>query len=75
MLGFAREDDSPSYDIPDVWFAFMRHGSTDRLADILTHNRFDLLSLVTLSYSLTEAFNDPGTSGAEVVSISRDYRQ
>ena len=75
LLGFARVDDLPSDEIPDVWFAFMRHGSTDRLADILTHNRFDLLSLVTLLPSLTEAFSDPGTYGADVVSIARYYRQ
>jgi hypothetical protein len=75
LLGFARVDDLSSYDIPDVWFAFMRHGSTDRLADILTHNRFDLLSLVTLLPSLAEAFSHPETSGADVVSIARYYRQ
>ncbi|MDH3600262.1 MAG: ribonuclease H-like domain-containing protein, partial [Candidatus Tectomicrobia bacterium] len=75
LLGFSRVGDLPSYEIPDVWFAFMRHGSTDRLTDILTHNRFDLLSLVTLLPSLAEAFNDPGTNGADVVSIARYYRQ
>lgn len=75
LLGFARVDDLPSYNIPDVWFAFMRHGSTDRLAAVLTHNRFDLLSLVTLLPSLAEAFSNPGTSGADVESIARYYRQ
>ncbi len=75
LLGFFRVDDLPSWEVPDVWFAFMRQGRTDRVDDILAHNRWDILSLVTLLPSLAETYIDPAPNGADVVAIARYYRQ
>ncbi|GIX46255.1 MAG: hypothetical protein KatS3mg131_0466 [Candidatus Tectimicrobiota bacterium] len=71
LLGFARAQDLPAAAIPEAWFAFVRHGTTHLLPAILRHNRWDLLSLVTLLPSLGEAFMAPGESGADPVAAAR----
>jgi uncharacterized protein YprB with RNaseH-like and TPR domain len=54
LLGFHRQGDLPAYLVPEVWFAFVRRGSTRQLPAILAHNRWDLMSLATLLPSLTK---------------------
>ena len=75
LLGFHRQGDLPAYLIPEVWFAFVRRGSTRQLPTILAHNRWDLMSLATLLPSLTEAFTAPGERGADVVAVARYWLQ
>jgi len=75
LLGFHRQGDLPAYLVPEVWFAFVRRGSTRQLPAILAHNRWDLMSLATLLPSLTEAFTSPSTSGADIVAVARYWLQ
>lgn len=75
LLGFHRQGDLPAYLVPEVWFAFVRRGSTRQLPAMLAHNRWDLMSLATLLPSLTEAFVSPGESGADIVAVARYWLQ
>src|SRR5215510_8907026 len=74
LLGFQRVHDLPAHLVPETWFAFMRRGSTHKLPALLTHNRWDLVSLVALLPALTEAFVTPAESGADIVAIARYWR-
>ena len=75
LLGFQRHDDLPAYLVPEVWFAFVRHGTTHQLPGILDHNRWDLLSLIALLPALAEVFTTPGEAGADVVAVARYWLQ
>ena len=74
LLGFQRVHDLPAHLVPETWFAFVRHGTTHRLPDLLAHNRWDLVSLVALLPALTEAFITPAARGADVVAVARYWR-
>ena len=75
LLGFQRHDDLPASLVPDVWFAFVRHGTTRQLPRLLAHNRWDLMSLAVLLPSLAEAFTAPGDTGADLVAVARYWLQ
>ncbi|WP_342525682.1 ribonuclease H-like domain-containing protein [Chryseomicrobium sp. FSL W7-1435] len=47
-LGFHREDDMPGHLAPIVYMDALRSGNTENLDRILEHNKWDLLSLVSL---------------------------
>lgn len=75
LLGFQRHDDLPASLVPDVWFAFVRHGTTRQLPRLLAHNRWDLMSLAALLPSLAEVFSAPGDTGADVLAVARYWLQ
>ncbi len=53
VLGINREDDVPGYEIPDIYFSYLRAGDTGPLPRVFEHNLQDILSLVKL-YILVE---------------------
>jgi len=53
VLGINREDDVPGYEIPDIYFSYLRAGDTGPLPQVFEHNMQDILSLVKL-YILVE---------------------
>ena len=75
LCGFIRRDDLPSHEIPEAWFTFMRRGTTHRLPAILTHNYWDVLSLVALWSALADVFTAPGAHDADVLAIARHYQR
>ncbi|MBM3225201.1 MAG: hypothetical protein FJZ47_15565, partial [Candidatus Tectomicrobia bacterium] len=74
LLGFRRQHDLPAHLVPEAWFAFVRRGTTTKLPALLEHNRWDLVSLVALLPTLTEAFHRPAEHGADVTAIARYWR-
>lgn len=48
LLGRQRVDDLPGSQAPQAWRDFLRAGTTTAVAQVLTHNRIDLESLVHL---------------------------
>ncbi|MGQ9842838.1 MAG: ribonuclease H-like domain-containing protein [Spirochaetota bacterium] len=48
LLGFARTDDVPGYQIPDVYFTYQQTGFDPRLTAVIEHNRIDITSMVLL---------------------------
>jgi len=53
VLGIHREDDVPGYEIPDIYFSFLKFGDTGPLPQVFEHNLQDIVSLVKL-YTLVE---------------------
>lgn len=52
LLGARRVGDVPGSEIPERYFQFIRSGDAQPLADVLAHNRLDLLSLAGLTARL-----------------------
>lgn len=58
-LDFHRVDDMPGYLAPIVYLDAVRSGETSSLFEVLRHNEYDLLSLITLFIQATElVFSD-----------------
>jgi len=57
-LGFARIGDVPGYLAPVIYLDAVRSGETDALMKVLTHNEYDLLSLVTLYTKATQLLTE-----------------
>ena len=52
LLGFEREDDCPSAEVPARYFHFQRSGDPTHILPVLRHNAWDILSLVALAAHL-----------------------
>jgi uncharacterized protein len=59
ILGFRRQNDFPSHLIPQAYFGYLRTGDSLPLGPILEHNRYDLISLVSLACAMAEAVDRP----------------
>ena len=66
LLGARRCADVPGFEIPARYFQFIRSGNAEPLADVLEHNRLDLLSLAGLTGRLlTLIAQGPGATDDE----------
>jgi tetratricopeptide (TPR) repeat protein len=52
LLGFEREEDCPSSEVPERYFRFQRSGDPTPILPVLRHNAWDVLSLVALAAHL-----------------------
>ena len=52
LLGFEREDDCPSAEVPERYFRFQRTSDPTFILPVLRHNAWDILSLVALAAHL-----------------------
>lgn len=52
LLGFEREADCPSSEVPERYFRFQRTGDPTWILPVLRHNAWDILSLVALAAHL-----------------------
>lgn len=78
ILGHRRDLDVPSWAIPGLYAAFLRYGEAGPLRRVFTHNRHDLLSLVTLASQLGRRLADPLTcnlGALELLAIARLYEE
>ncbi|HNU90948.1 MAG TPA: ribonuclease H-like domain-containing protein [Spirochaetota bacterium] len=57
VLGFTRNEDIPGWEIPDVFFAYQRHGETSRLPRVIEHNRADIHSMFLLVEAMGRIFH------------------
>ncbi|MBA4143731.1 MAG: ribonuclease H-like domain-containing protein [Nitrosospira sp.] len=71
LLGFIRENDFPSYLIPQAWGDFVRGGGTESLCAIAEHNRLDVLSLAALLAMLARIYAEPGHEAADAFRIAQ----
>lgn len=58
LLGFQREDDCPSSEVPERYFRFQRSGDPTHIRPVLRHNAWDILSLVALAAHLASVCDD-----------------
>jgi hypothetical protein len=59
LFSLEREGDIPSFEIPSIYFRFLRDKNPYPLKPIFYHNRMDILSLVTLVIKMAGALKDP----------------
>lgn len=79
VLGFERQGDLPGAMIPYVYFEFLRTKEAARVAPILHHNAFDILTLACLTAIVPQIFSSPENAplahGAEMVGMARWLRK
>ena len=73
LIQFHRKDDVPGSEIPECWFNFIRSGTVSKIPQILTHNKFDLVSLLVLMFLLKKIFIKPGINNSNTASIAKYY--
>jgi uncharacterized protein YprB with RNaseH-like and TPR domain len=73
LLGFEREDDCPSAEVPARYFRFQRTGDPTHIRPVLRHNAWDILSLVALAAHLA-AVCDDGTNHPLQAARAAEYR-
>ena len=67
LLGILRSDqDIPGYLIPGIYAEFLSTGATEELARVFYHNRYDILSMVTLATEAGDVFANPYGASATV---------
>ncbi len=79
VLGLHRTGDVPGAEIPRRYFMFLETGDAAPLADVIVHNRLDILSMAALAGYMGQAVSAPLTatpagrplSGEELFSIGR----
>jgi uncharacterized protein len=54
VLGFLRQDDIPGMEIPQRYFDWLRRRDGRALEDVFKHNRFDIVSMASLTRHLTD---------------------
>lgn len=60
LLDLVRINDIPGYEVPNVWFDFLKTGQNDRLSTVFEHNAMDVQSLAQiflLIYQIALGFN------------------
>lgn len=60
LLGFERDDDCPSAEVPGRYFQFQRSSDPTHILPVLRHNAWDILSLVALAARLASVCDDAG---------------
>jgi hypothetical protein len=59
LLKYARTEDLPGAEVPEVYFQYLREGQSPRLHTVFEHNRLDVVSLFVYALWLT-AMTAPG---------------
>jgi len=76
LFDFHREDDVPGYLIPSIYFDWLSGRRLDGMADVLEHNRLDIVSLWFLADHISRAFESDGASldeADDLHSLARVY--
>jgi hypothetical protein len=73
LLGFRRGDDLPGSEAPGVWLDWLRRRDGSRMAAVLRHNHWDLVSLAALALRLGEVYVEPGRWGGDPLSVARAW--
>jgi uncharacterized protein YprB with RNaseH-like and TPR domain len=78
LLGARRIGDVPGFEIPARYFQYIRSGDAAPLADVLQHNRLDLLSLAGLTARLLTLIGEGPSATAEAreaLALGRIYER
>ncbi|MHB8574616.1 MAG: ribonuclease H-like domain-containing protein [Dehalococcoidia bacterium] len=65
VLGLVRHEDVPGWEIPSLYFRYVRTGRFRAVIPVFEHNALDVLSLVTLTAHLCDLFGGDGARSAE----------
>ncbi|SDH51739.1 ribonuclease H-like domain-containing protein [Alteribacillus bidgolensis] len=75
ILQFERIDDTPGYLAPMLYFDFLNEKHPNYIKGVLTHNEWDVLSLITLYIDLSKRVLSNRSCGRETYEIGRWYVQ
>jgi uncharacterized protein YprB with RNaseH-like and TPR domain len=77
VLGLARTDDVPGWEIPSRFFAYLRDRAAGRLRPVFAHNLDDVLSLVVLLGWFAKALQGhaPRLSAEEMAGLGRFWER
>lgn len=76
ILGFSRRNDVPGFLIPSLYFEYLRTKDAKPLANVFTHNQWDIISLAALTIRFQTILEDPQTHvkhPSDWVSLGRIY--
>lgn len=78
LFGFYREDDTPGFLIPSIYFDWLSSENANRLPGVLEHNRWDILAMYFLLDRLVQVISSEGALLDElddVYSLQRLYQR
>lgn len=76
FLGLARQEDIPGWEIPSVYFRYVRTRRFRALLPVFEHNALDVLSLVTLAAHLAHVWRGDGLrDGGDRLALGRACEQ
>lgn len=67
IIGLKRHGDVPSWQVPQLWFDYLRSRDARPVAGVFNHHRDDILSLVSLTAWLSQCLQVPDGGGFEHV--------
>lgn len=76
VLRFQREGDVPGWQIPSLYFDFLRTGNPEPLKPVFHHNFWDIISLAALMTMLGLAYSDPRihiSESQDMISLGRTF--
>ncbi|MFC5711838.1 ribonuclease H-like domain-containing protein [Thalassorhabdus alkalitolerans] len=71
ILQFKRLDDTPGYLAPMLYFDYLQEGHPEIIKGILTHNEWDVLSLISLYIDISKRIISKGTDQREALEVGR----
>ena len=74
LLGVKRVDDLPGAMAPEAWKAFVLGRAFKPVADVLSHNKQDILSLAGLAIVITDIFRNPESYDADLCGVANAWR-
>ncbi|MCU0242184.1 MAG: tetratricopeptide repeat protein, partial [Vicinamibacteria bacterium] len=76
LLGLPRRNDIPGEEIPQAYFDFIRHGDGRRMAQVIEHNRQDILSLAALLAVACDVLEEGrATDPRDILSVARVFER
>ncbi len=74
LLGFKRHGDVPGYEIPMIYFDYLRQGEYEPLIPVFKHNVMDILSMVTITVAISKAFKTPtAVDSYDILGVVRTF--
>ncbi|MFW6364856.1 MAG: ribonuclease H-like domain-containing protein [Spirochaetota bacterium] len=58
VLGFIRNNDTPGWMVPEIFFTYQKDGDASRIPGIINHNRYDIYSMYLLLQVLASIFKN-----------------
>ena len=78
VLGFRRDDDVPGFEIPALYFEYLRSGDARSLRGVIAHNQLDLVSLGVLTgmaCDIVDRGAQAAATGLQSLGLGRVYER
>src|SRR5207245_970221 len=75
LLGIARDEDLPGFEVPGRYFQYLRTGGLEPLRDVLRHNAQDVVSLMSLAAYLARLVEEGPRSAADALGLGKVHER